>query len=710
MVLNNGYAHATRTLPVVLQVQASECGLACLAMILAFHGNHIGLTGIRRRFGSSPRGTNLGRLIEIAGQLGLESRPLRAGLGYLRSLKSPAILHWGMNHYVVLRRSRRSGIDIHDPATGLRHIPWADVDKQFTGVLLELEPHASFEPTPAPRTVSLTALTGRIHGLKRTLLHVLGIALAIELLGLLLPFQAQWVLDHALITGDQMMVATLGVSFLVVAAAHFGLNLARAWIMSWVGATMSAQWINNLASHLLRLPMEFFATRHMGDVMSRFGSVRTVQATLTGRFVEGILDGATGCLSITILMFYSMKLALLVLAMTCLYAAFRWISWSTVYRANAEQLVFASRQQSELMESVRGAQTIKLANQVPARHARLANATWEMATRDMRAQRVNLGFSATNQFMLATQRVLLISFGASAAISGAFTVGMLMAFLLYADQFATRFSALIDKLVDLRTLSLHGERISDIALEAPERHGVGSYTGARPEPSIQVRNLWFRYAESEPWVFRGLNLDIDAGESVAIVGHSGCGKTTLARILLGLLEPTEGSIAVGGVDIRMLGLDAFRDMVGVVMQDDQLFAGSIADNIAFSSALDAGAMERVIAAAKAASVHADIDAMPMGYESLIGEMGASISGGQRQRIILARALFRDPRILVLDEATSHLDEKRERDVNASIKSHVATRITIAHRTATILMADRVINLVDHTREHESGSSKLAHIV
>lgn len=704
-------SRTNRSLPVILQAQSAECGLACLAMVLGYHGNHAGLTSLRRRYGASPRGMQLGRLIEVANQMGLESRPLRASPAYLRKVTFPCILHWSMNHYVVLRRATRHGIHIHDPANGSRHVSWDEVDTQFTGVLLELQPGISFEPEAPPRTVSIRALTGRIQGLKRTALHVLGIALAIESLALLLPFQAQWVFDHALATNDGMLVVTLSAGFLVVALAHYGLNMARAWIMSWLGATMSAQWMNNLAGHLLKLPMEFFAARHMGDVMSRFGSIRSVQATLTGRFVEGILDGVTGCMSLAILCFYSEGLAAVVAAISALYAAFRWMSWGTVYQINAEQLIFASRQQSELMESVRGAQAIKLANQIPSRHARLANATWEMASRDMRAQRVVLGFSATSQFMLSAQRVLLVGLGAHAVIAGTLTVGMLMASLLYADQFSTRFGALVDKLIELRTLGLHGERIADIALEAPEKHGVGTYVGSPPEPSIQIRNLWFRYADSEPWVFEGLDIDIANGESVAIVGPSGCGKSTLAKLLLGLLEPSEGTIAVGGVDILALGLHAYRDMVGVVMQDDQLFAGTIADNIAFSSALDSAAMDKVVASARAASVHSDIEAMPMGYESLIGEMGSSLSGGQQQRIILARALFRDPRILVLDEATSHLDEERERDVNASIKAHVSTRVTIAHRAATIRMADRVINLADYARKVSGESSRnIARIV
>ena len=272
------------------------------------------------------------------------------------------------------------------------------------------------------------------------------------------------------------------------------------------------------------------------------------------------------------------------------------------------------------------------------------------------------------------------------------SAGTLVLCVAYAEQFATRARDLIDKLVEFRLLRVHGQRIADIALAEPERDVASSWAGPVPEPRIEVHGVSFRYADDEPWVLRDCSLAIAAGESVAISGPSGCGKTTLAKLILGLLHPTEGIITIGGIDIRRYGLGAYRAQFGAVMQEDELFSGSIADNISF---FDPNAdMDAIRRAALVASIADDIAAMPMGYETLVGDMGSSLSGGQKQRVLLARALYRQPRILLLDEATSHLDVSRERRINGEVARLAMTRIIIAHRPETIASADRVIHLID----------------
>jgi ATP-binding cassette subfamily B protein RaxB len=272
------------------------------------------------------------------------------------------------------------------------------------------------------------------------------------------------------------------------------------------------------------------------------------------------------------------------------------------------------------------------------------------------------------------------------------TTGTLVLCVAYAEQFAARARDLIDKLVELRLLRVHTQRIADIALTEPERDVASTWAGAAPEPRIEVDAVAFRYAEGEPWVLKDCSLAIAAGESVAISGPSGCGKTTLAKLILGLLQPTEGRITIGGIDIRKFGLGAYRAQFGAVMQEDELFSGSIADNISF---FDPNAdMDAIRTAAAMASIADDVMAMPMGYETLVGDMGSSLSGGQKQRVLLARALYRRPRILLLDEATSHLDVSRERRINGEVARLAITRIIIAHRPETIASADRVIHLID----------------
>jgi ATP-binding cassette subfamily B protein RaxB len=674
-------------------------------MIGRYYGHDLDLMSLRRRFSTSLKGVTLARLIDIADALGFEARPLRVELGSLRELRMPCVLHWNLTHFVVLHRMTRKGAEIYDPAAGVRRIPLEEVSKRFTGVALELTPRTDFAPIADVQRISLRVLAGRVVGLKSALAQMFGIALAIEILTLLLPFQIQWILDQVLVTSDRSLLVAISAGFLLLVAAQTGLAIGRGWVISWLGASLNAQWATNLFSHLLRLPLDYFEKRRMGDVLSRFTSLNTIQATLTSSFVETLLDGVMGTLALVILALYSGPLTGVVLATFAIYALLRFALYRKLWLINEEQLVYGARQQSELMESVRGVQAIKLANKHAQRRARVASATLDLADRDMRKQRATLAFSAVSQGLFGAQRVALISWGAWLCLNGTFSAGLLVAFVGYADQFATRIGALVDKFIDFRMLRLHATRIADIALAPPERDTHGVHSGPAPEPSITIENLSFRYAEGEPWILRHLDMTIEAGESVAITGPSGCGKSTLAKLILGLLEPTEGTIKVSGMDIRKFGLENYRAMIGAVMQDDQLFSGSIADNISFYD--EAADMDAIEAAARAAAIHEDITAMPMGYETLVGDMGSSLSGGQRQRVIFARALFRKPKILVLDEATSHLDVDCERTINRCVDELDLTRILIAHRPETIAIANRVTLLARLGQRGNDAATRFA---
>lgn len=679
-----------KRLPVVLQTQMAECALACLTMMARYHGYEVDLPSLRRRFNPGSRGMNLLQLIGVAHELGLESRAAKVTLEELSEIEAPCILHWNMNHFVVLKRLTKYGAEIHDPAHGRVSLSLESLSQQYTGIVLELAPGPNFSPRIERQRVRLRDLTGNIRGLGRTVIQVLGIALALEAVTLALPYQLQWMLDDVLVTGDRPLLVWMTIGFIFISLLQSSLSAARAWILSWLGANVSAQWAANLARHLLRLPLSFFGNRDMGEIMSRFSSVNAIQTTLTGGFVEALLNGLTGSLTFWILCFYSVPLSLAVLAVLLFYAALRVIVYRMQWQANEEQITYAAKQQTLLMEAIRGLQAIRLANKEGERSARIAGATIATAARTMRYQRIGQLFAALSQGLFGLQRVMLVGFGSLLVIRESFSAGMLIAFVAYSDQFVTRTGALVDKLVDFKQLRLHGERLADIALQAPEStDGIGS-TGLEAKLSLTARNLGFRYGTDGPWIFRGLNLTIEEGQSIAIVGPSGCGKSTLAKLLVGILEPNEGQIEVAGVEIRRFGLANQRRLTGTVMQNDLLFSGSVADNISFFD--PEASPENITRAARMAHIHDEIMAMTMGYETLVGDMGAALSGGQQQRIILARALYRQPRILILDEATSHLDVNLERRINETIRQERATRIIIAHRPETIASADRVFDL------------------
>lgn len=682
----------SRRLPIVLQTEAAECGLACLSMVAGQFGHLLDLAELRRRFGFSLRGATLKELIRVADQLGFASRPLRLEMEEVALLKTPCILHWDLNHFVVLKSIGRNGAIIHDPAVGVRRLSLSQMSKHFTGVALELTPTGGFEPLAAAPRVRLGALLGRLVGLKSSLAQLLSLALALEVFAMISPLFLVWVVDHALVTADRDLLITLVLGFSLLLVLQTVVSAMRGWILLGLGASLKVQARTNLFSHLLRLPASYFETRYLGDIMLRFGSQDTILQAITTELVIAVLDGVMGCITLVIMFVFAPALTWIVLSGAVLYGLLRWVSYTPLRQASAEAIIWSARRDSHFLETLRGVKTIKLFNGQEDRRSHWLNLLVSTVNRQLATQKLELMLRTANTFVLGGLGILVIWLGARQVLENTFSVGMLIAFIAYKDQFLRRVSELINRLTDLRMLGLHAERLADIALTEPEpRDQNTNWLRRGREPlGIEVRDLCFRYGANDPWILENLNFRIEPGESVAIVGASGCGKTTLLKLLAGLLQPTSGEIYVNGEPLLRVGIDYYRSRIGVVMQDDQLFAGSIADNVSFFSG--SPEQDRVEAVCAMAAVHDDILAMPMGYGTLIGDMGTVLSGGQKQRVLIARALYRDPSLLLLDEATSHLDVDREHAVNAALQDTRITRIVIAHRPETIRASDRIITL------------------
>ncbi|AZK88293.1 ABC transporter [Xanthomonas oryzae pv. oryzae] len=678
----------------IVQAEASECGLASLAMVASAHGMQLDLPELRRQFHLSLKGIRLNQLIEIAQTLGFSTRPLRLEMEQLDQLSLPCILHWDLNHFVVLAKVGKSKATILDPAIGERRLSLGEVSQHFTGVALELTPTAEFKQHKAAPSISARQLTGPIRGLWSALSQIALLSLALQVFVILAPFYTQWVVDQVLVSADRDLLVVLGLGFGLALLLQVGIGLLRGWSVVSLSSRLGLQWMGNVFAHLLKLPLDFFEKRHLGDVTSRMSSVQTIQHTLTTSFVEAMIDGVMAMVTLVLMLVYSWKLALVTLLAVALYLGIRAIAYRPMRDRTEQQLVAAAKQQTHLLESLRGMQSLKVAGEESVRRSTYENLLNDTVNQDVKLARMSLGFNTASQLVFGLERIAVIWIGARLALDNVFSVGMLVAYLAYKDQFAMRVSGLIDKWIEFRMLRLHGERLADIVLTPPEKQHAQPHALPPAEPSIEVEGLSFRYADGEPWVVKDCSFTIAPGESVAIIGGSGCGKTTLVKLLLGLLTPSEGTIRIGGHDLHKLGPRNVRAMIGVVMQDDQLFAGSIADNIGFfDTDFD---LERIKAAAQLAAVHEDIAAMPMGYHSLIGDMGSSLSGGQKQRIILARALYRQPKLLFLDEATSHLDVTRERLVNEAVKHLQLTKVIVAHRPETIASADRIL-VMEHGR-------------
>ena len=684
---------------VIIQSEASECALASLAMVCSAHGLQVDLADLRRRFAVSVKGATMQQLVQHADGLNFSSRPLRLELDELNQLQLPCILHWGLNHFVVLAKVRKKHVVIYDPAVGERRVTMEDVSRHFTGVALELTPNASFEPADQRQRVSLAALTGKVLGLKRSMFQIFALALVLQLFAIAAPLLNQLVVDDAIATYDKDLLSVLIVGFALLLLIQTLLGLARSWMVMALGMSLSLQWTSNVFSHLLRLPIEYFEKRHLGDVVSRFGSVGTIQKTLTSSLIEAVLDGLMSIAALGMMLLYSPTLTAVVVGAVVIYALLRWAMYKPFRDASAERLVVAARENTHFLESLRAITPLKLFGRENERRARWQNLLIDVQNRDIKTAKMGIAFSTANTFISGIENLAVLWLGAGLAMQtstngvqgqSSFTIGMLFAFISYKGQFSSRMATLINYFVEIKMLGLHAERLADIALTEPEKDAAPDNTLQHLESKIELKNVSFRYGEGEPWLLKETNLVLNAGESVAIVGASGCGKTTLLKLILGLRHPVEGEILYGGIPVKQLGLQNFRKLIGTVMQEDVLLAGSIAESISFFDVhFD---MERVQTCGNLAAVHDDIARMPMGYQTLVGDMGSALSGGQKQRILLARALYKQPKVLALDEATSHLDITNEKRVTQTLAQMSLTRILVAHRPETIAAAQRVIAL------------------
>lgn len=672
----------------ILQSESQECSLACLAMISNYHGLHHDLLSLRRRFSVSLKGANLSQLIKYSHDLNFSSRSLRLDLDEIKNLRCPCVLHWDMNHFVVLKKVVNNVLHLLDPAVGDRKITVDDASPHFTGVALELVPNADFVPAKLKPKIRLRDLVGRAVGFKRALINIFAISVAIEMVALLSPQVTQWVVDGALVSADYdlLLLAVLGGGLLLL--IDFFLKMARGWMGLRLNQQLSLQWSSNLMRHLVNLPWPFFERRHLGDITSRFQSLSAIRQVFANGAVMIVLDGIVAIITFGMMLLYSHFLTIIVLVALALYMVLRVVFYQPLRNASEERIVLSSRENAYFLETLRAIVPLKLFNHSSIRLSNWQNMMADVQNRDVATQKMILIFASLNTLIFGLESMFLLYWGGVSVLEGSLSLGMLLAFIAYKSQFTSRASQLIDMGLQIKMLSLHAERLADIALETPEEEPTSETDLCRLEPKIEFRDVSYRYAEGEPWVLKNISFMIDAGDSVAIVGRSGSGKSTLFKLILGLLKPTEGEILIGGVSTRQLGARAVRDLIGAVMQEDQLMAGSLAENIAcFDSESN---QERIETAANIAHIHKTIINMPMGYQTLVAEMGSGLSGGQKQRVLLARALYKKPSILALDEATSHLDLHSEQHVVQALNIAKMTRITIAHRRETVAFAKRII--------------------
>jgi ATP-binding cassette subfamily B protein RaxB len=680
----------TRRLKPVLQSEGAECGLACLAMIAAWHGHKVNLPGLRQRYPTSSKGATLGELMAVASDLELAPRALRLDVEELGKLQTPAVLHWDLNHFVVLEQAGAKAITILDPGNGRRIVPIGEVGRHFTGVALELTPTARFVPVEARTRTRLSDLWSKLVGYRSATVQILALSLLLQLATLAIPFFLQLTVDEAIGQGDTNLLLLLLVGFGIIHLFYTIVRGLRSWVVLTLGQSLSLQLGGNVFRHLLRLPLSYFERRHVGDLLSRIGSIQPIQSILSQGLVNVLIDSGLALTTLVVMALISVPLTLFVVATTGLYLAYGFLLFPGLRRRSEEEIIARASEETYLMESLRAIRAIKLHGHEAMRENGWRNRYADVISASYRTRTYGIRLTFGENLLFALQVLLTTYFGALAVIDEKMTVGLLLAFLAYRSSFMGSAVSLVEQAQQWRLIGLHLERLSDIVGHPREEIRLLPRPQAMDAPAIRIEGLSFSYSPTEAAILDNLSLDIPRGTFVAITGPSGIGKTTLMRLMLGLLLPTAGRIVVDGVPLGPASTGVWRARIGAVMQDDQLLTGTLADNISFfDQQLD---QERVELAAKLARIHDDIMKMPMAYQSLVGDMGAALSGGQRQRIMLARALYRDPDALFLDEGTANLDEENEAAIGDMIVRLPITRIVIAHRPALVARADLVFRM------------------
>lgn len=705
--------------PIIIQSEVSECGLTCLAMIAGYHGYETSMTVLRRKFSISSHGSTLRDIIAIAARLHFSSRALRTEPEYLSHIQLPCILHWGLNHFVVLTAIKHNKYSINDPACGERSLTAEEFNKEFTGVVLELIPTTEFRKFQEQEKLGLNQFWSRAIGFKRSLFQLLALSLLLQPFTVASPFYMQTVVDDVLLRQDKNLLMVLALGFGLLMLIQVATTMLRSYVVLHLSNRLAMQMSANLFRHLIRLPMDYFFKRHMGDIVSRFNSLSFVRNALTESLVAAVVDGIMASITLIVMFFYDVTLTLLVISIVILYGLLRWAFFRPSQELTQASIIATARENTHFMESMRAMQTIKLFQRENDRQNQWQNRLADVMNKNIELAKWGIWFAALNGILFGIENILVVYFAATSVMDNVMSLGMLYAFVSYKTNFKNSMDRLIVQWINFKMLDVYLNRLADIAFTKPENieqhisqqdplpqasnsneKGNTAHSNVLPTPintyhdivgKIEIRNLAYRYSEAEEPIFKNLNFIINPGETVAITGPSGCGKTTLLKCLMGLIEPTEGEILIDDKPLKKL--PQYRSKIASVMQDDQLLSGDISDNIAcFASQPD---QVKVEICSKIACIYTEIKKMPMHFHTLVGDMGSSLSGGQKQRVILARALYRQPRILFMDEATSHLDVANEANINANIKQLRITQVVVAHRLLTIKAADREIDITKH---------------
>jgi len=686
-------------MPFVAQLEWSDCGAACLAMALGLHGKAVELRDVRTVLDVGRDGVTARAIVDAAARFGLIARGIKIDVDHLAELKRGTILHWEFNHFVVLDRVVRNAVVICDPASGMREVSFDELRAKLTGVAIELEPGSNFTKQKSQAAKSRPYLAA-LFSQGRLLWRVIAVSLVLRIVGVAVPLMTGMIVDRVLQRRDYtMLVVTVSAITAMVIFQSLSAWL-RSHLFIHLRTVLDGKITLGFLDHMASLPISFFQRRSAGDLLLRVQSNSTMRDVVTSQTLSAVIDGAFVLVYAVVIFWTSAMLGTAAVLLATLPAAIYLLARRKNMRLTGEDLSSQAKSQSYLTEMLAGMETLKTAGAERAAVERWAGLYSDVMNVGIRRGRLQALVDAARGMVSQLAPMTILAIGAHAVMQNEMTVGTMLAMNSLALALFAPLSQLIESLMQMQLVAGYAARVEDVMKTPAEQDRDTVKQPPRLRGNIAVRGLGFRYSNDRPAVLEGVNLDIPAGAKVALVGPSGSGKSTLLKLLAGTIVPTSGNVQYDGADLHGYDLEAVRRQLGVVPQHPFVFGSTVRENIALTD--PSASRERVEAVARLASLHADIAAMPLGYDTPISDGGSSLSGGQRQRIAIARALLREPRVLLFDEATSALDNQTEAQIVDHVRRLGCTQITVAHRLSTIQSYDLIV-VMDRGRVIEQGT-------
>lgn len=692
--------------PFVEQQSSSDCGPACLATISQYWGKDFSLNHLRELAAVGRSGTSLKNLAKAAEDLGYRSRPVRASLSRLVEQKSPWIAHWEGDHYVVVYWIKGDRVLVADPARGKSVLSRQNFLTGWTGYGLLLEPTEDLYETPNQKR-SLGRFLSLLRPYRSLALQIIFLSMLIQIVGVISPLLTQVIIDRVLVSKSQNALNVFVTGALLFGIWGTVLGAVRQYLLRYLSNRINATMISGFINHALQLPLKFFESRRVGDILTRVGENAKIQRFLLGQILLSWLNFVTGFVYLGLMFYYNWKLAMLVLALIPPIAILTLVATPLLRKLSRERFNAVADQSSSLVELMTGISTVKVAAAEQELRWRWEDLLTRQINVQFKGQKFAINLGVVSKLVNALGGAALLWYGASLVINNELTIGQFVAFNMMKGNVIGPVLALAGLWDELQEVFISIERLNDVFdCEREEVAGTALLSLPSIQGDVRFENVTFRYdSEEERNALQSITFEVRAGETIAIVGRSGSGKTTIVKLLEGLYYPTSGTIWIDGHDLRHISLHSLRMQLGVVPQECVLFSGTILENITLYR--PEYNLEQAIEAAKLAEAHSFIQAMPLGYSTKVGERGANLSGGQRQRIAIARALLGEPRILILDEATSSLDTESESRFQQNLTRLTRDRTTfiIAHRLSTVRNADRIFvldrgNLVEQGNHEE----------